>query len=130
MEDQTTLKRNVDVLIQLLQCGEHTSLSHRLEAFRHWETDNPEEIIHIRQGLVQHLSIDPNVTMSVLCDQLTWTEDELGNREQLRTRVLEFLTRNPGPLNAAIARSSDQVLVQAIIDVSFLPYAPTFAFTL
>ncbi|KAF9653214.1 hypothetical protein BDM02DRAFT_3183159 [Thelephora ganbajun] len=103
-EDEGILKRNVDVLVQLLQC------------------DDPEEIIHIRQGLEQHLAIDPSVTMSVLCDQLSWAEDEQGNREQLRTLVLEFLARSIRPLNIAISRSSDQILVGGIINA--LPNAP------
>jgi len=90
---------------------------------RFGETDDPEEIIHIQQGLEQHLAIDPSVTMSVLCDQLSWTEDEQGNREQLRTLVLEFLARSIGSLNVAISRSSDRILVEGIIGVSFLPSA-------
>ncbi|KAF9792509.1 apoptosis inhibitory protein 5-domain-containing protein [Thelephora terrestris] len=103
-EDKETLKRNVDVLVQLLQC------------------DDPEEIIHIREGLEQHLAIDPSVTMAVLCDQLSWTEDEQGNREQLRTLVLEFLARSIRPLNVAIIRSSDKILVDGILEA--LPSAP------
>lgn len=85
------------------------------------ETDDPEEIIHIREGLEQHLAIDPSVTMTVLCDQLSWTEDEQGNREQLRTLVLEFLARTVGPLNIAIARPSDKILMEGIVNVSFPP---------
>lgn len=88
------------------------------------ETDDPEEIIHIQQGLEQHLAIEPSVTMTVLCDQLSWTEDEQGNREQLRTLVLKFLARSIIPLNVAISHSSDRILVEGIIDVSFLPSVP------
>jgi hypothetical protein len=123
-EDKGILKRNVDVLVQLLQCGEHNpSLRTIVRHSRIEETDDPEEIIHIRQGLEQHLAIEPSVTMTVLCDQLSWTEDEQGNREQLRTLVLEFLARSIGPLNIAITRSSDRILVEGIISVSFLPFA-------
>lgn len=93
------------------------------------ETDDPEEIIHIQQGLEQHLAIDPSVTMSVLCDQLSWTEDEQGNREQLRTLVLRFLARSVRPLNIAISRSSDRILVEGIIDVSSLFSLSALAFT-
>ena len=85
------------------------------------ETDDPEEIVHIRQGLEQHLAIDPSVTMTVLCDQLSWSEDEQGNRDQLRTLVLEFLAMSIRSLNVAIARSSDQILVEGIINVSLTP---------
>lgn len=99
-------------------------------AFTQYGTDDPEEIIYIRQGLEQHLAIDPSVTMSVLCDQLSWTEDEQGNREQLRTLVLEFLARSIGPVNVAIIRSSDKILVDGILNVSFISYVSIFAFTL
>lgn len=92
------------------------------------ETDDPNEIIHIQQGLEQHLAIEPSVTMSVLCDQLSWTEDEQGNREQLRTLVLKFLARSIGPLNAAVTHSSDRILVEGIIDVSFLPSSSAVRF--
>lgn len=94
------------------------------------ETDDPEEIIHIRQGLEQHLAIDPSVTMGVLCDQLSWIEDEQGNREQLRTLVLEFLAGTVRPLNIAAIRSSDKILVEGIINVSFLSRASVFTFML
>ena len=94
------------------------------------ETEDPEEITHIRQGLEQHLTIDPSVTITVLCDQLSWTEDEQGNREQLRTLVLEFLARIVRPLDIAIVRSSEQLLVQGIVNVSFLFHASMYAFML
>lgn len=92
------------------------------------EIDEPEEIIHVRQGLEQHLTIDPSVTMTVLCDQLSWSEDEQGNREQLRTLVLEFLVKNIRSLNVAILRSSDRILVEGIINVSFPLHVPTPTF--
>ena len=94
------------------------------------ESDDPEEIVHIQQGLEQHLEIEPSVTLSVLCDQLSWAEDDQGNREQLRTLVLKFLARNIGPLNTAISRSSDRILVEGIIGVSLLPSMSVSAFTL
>jgi hypothetical protein len=127
-EDKGILKRNVDVLVQLLQCGKHNpSLRTVVRHSRAEETDDPEEAVHIQQGLEQHLAIEPSVTMTVLCDQLSWTEDEQGNREQLRTLVLEFLARSIGPLNIAIGRSSDRILVEGIISVSSLPFASLFA---
>lgn len=127
-EDKGILKRNVDVLVQLLQCGEHGSLYTVSGYSRIEETDDPEEITHIRQGLEQHLAIDLGVTTSVLCDQLSWTEDEQGNREQLRTLVLEFLAGSIEPLNAAMIHSSDKILVEGIVSVSFLSYVSVFVF--
>ena len=66
--------------------------------------------------------------MTVLCDQLSWTEDEQGNREQLRTLVLEFLAMSIRALNAAITNSSDRILVEGIVEVSFVPSVSPFAF--
>lgn len=127
-EDKGTLKRNVDVLVQLLQCGEYRpSFCPVVQDSFVEETDDPDEIIHIRQGLEQHLAIDPSVTMGVLCDQLSWTEDEQGNREQLRTLVLEFLAGTTRPLDIATVRSSDKILVDGIINVGFLLHAAMFA---
>ena len=64
--------------------------------------------------------------MTVLCDQLSWTEDEHGNREQLRTLVLEFLARTIRSLDVAITRSSDKILVEGIVNVS--PLSRTLVF--
>lgn len=127
-EDQGTLKRNVDVLIQLLQCGQFRPYFRPVvQDSSTEETDDPGEIIHIREGLVQHLAIDPNVAMTVLCDQLSWTEDEHGNREQLRTLVLEFLGRTVRSLDVAIIRSSGEILVEGIINVSPLSSGSGFS---
>jgi hypothetical protein len=61
---------------------------------------------------------------------LSWTEDEQGNREQLRTLVLEFLITSIKPLNVAVARSSDKILAEGIADVGFLSRVPVFVLML
>ncbi|KAF7376656.1 ArAE-2 domain-containing protein [Mycena sanguinolenta] len=74
------VKRNTDVLLQLLQ------------------SDEPDEVIVVKQALIEHLDLDPRVTLGVLCDQLLPAEtsmvdpDELYMRDRLRTLVLAFLT--------------------------------------
>ncbi|KAJ6456389.1 hypothetical protein C8R45DRAFT_943603 [Mycena sanguinolenta] len=73
------VKRNTDVLLQLLQ------------------SDEPDEVIVVKQALIEHLDLDPRVTLGVLCDQLMPAEtsmvdaDELYMRDRLRTLVLAFL---------------------------------------
>ncbi|KAJ6538779.1 hypothetical protein DFH09DRAFT_1176215 [Mycena vulgaris] len=73
------VKRNTDVLLQLLQ------------------SDEPDEVVVVKQALIAHLNLDPRVTLGVLCDQIMPAEasadpDELYMRDRLRTLVLAFLT--------------------------------------
>ncbi|KAJ7354533.1 hypothetical protein DFH08DRAFT_855179 [Mycena albidolilacea] len=74
------VKRNTDVLLQLLQ------------------SDEPDEVTVVKQALIAHLDFDPRVTLGVLCDQILPAEesmvdpDELYMRDRLRTLVLAFLT--------------------------------------
>ncbi|KAJ7213028.1 hypothetical protein GGX14DRAFT_446084 [Mycena pura] len=74
------VKRNTDVLLQLLQ------------------SDEPDEVDVVKQALLAHLDLDARVTLSVLCDQImpaaegTTDPDELFMRDRLRTLVLAFLT--------------------------------------
>ncbi|KAJ7678690.1 hypothetical protein B0H17DRAFT_1078073 [Mycena rosella] len=74
------VKRNTDVLLQLLQ------------------SDEPDEVVVVKQALIAHLNLDPRVTLGVLCDQIMPAleapadADELYMRDRLRTLVLAFLT--------------------------------------
>ncbi|KAL0956935.1 hypothetical protein HGRIS_003037 [Hohenbuehelia grisea] len=73
------VKRNADVLVQLLQ------------------SDEPDEVLVVKQALVEHLDLDARITMTVLCDQINppddlMDEDEIVLRDRLRSLVLAFLT--------------------------------------
>ncbi|KAF9063979.1 hypothetical protein BDP27DRAFT_1384845 [Rhodocollybia butyracea] len=73
------VKRNADVLVQLLQ------------------SDEPNEVGVVRKALVEHLHLDPRVTLGVLCDQIILSnepadQEELAMRDNLRTLVLTFIT--------------------------------------
>ncbi|KAF4599127.1 hypothetical protein EYR40_006216 [Pleurotus pulmonarius] len=72
------VKRNADVLLQLLQ------------------SDEPDEVTVVKQSLLEHLELDPRITLSVLCDQImpleaSSDEEEKGIRDRLRVLVLSFL---------------------------------------
>ncbi|KAJ4494450.1 hypothetical protein C8R41DRAFT_305982 [Lentinula lateritia] len=72
------VKRNADVLVQLLQ------------------SDDPNEVAMVRKALVDHLQFDSRVTLGVLCDQVVPPDDladpeELAMRNSLRTLVLSFV---------------------------------------
>ncbi|KAE9403107.1 hypothetical protein BT96DRAFT_504396 [Gymnopus androsaceus JB14] len=72
------VKRNADVLVQLLQ------------------SDEPNEVNVVRKALVEHLHMDPRVTLGVLCDQIIppsepADQEELAMRDSLRTLVLTFI---------------------------------------
>lgn len=98
------VKRNADVLVQLLQSGKY-SPSHTLVSFLYldhiWHVflvvlDEPEEIAVVKLALLTHLEMDFSVTLGVLCDQIVTTEedpddDERQTRERLRSLVLSFL---------------------------------------
>ncbi|TCD61380.1 hypothetical protein EIP91_008534 [Steccherinum ochraceum] len=78
-EQKQWVKRNADVLVQLLQ------------------SDEPEEVKVVQKALIEHIDMDPVVTLSVLCDQVIPTEEELDEedqviRDRLRSLVLTFLT--------------------------------------
>ncbi|KAF9258846.1 hypothetical protein L218DRAFT_876210 [Marasmius fiardii PR-910] len=72
------VKRNADVLVQLLQ------------------SDEPNEVNVVRKALVEHLRMDARVTLGVFCDQVVpldqqMDEDEMQMRDRLRTLVLDFV---------------------------------------
>ncbi|KAL6303506.1 hypothetical protein BKA93DRAFT_734804 [Sparassis latifolia] len=78
-EQNKWVKRNADVLIQLLQ------------------SDEPEEVTFVKRALTQHLDMDPVVTLGVICDQVVppeepLDEEEQGIRDRLRSLVLAFVT--------------------------------------
>lgn len=59
--------------------------------------DEPEEVEVIEQQLTEHLDMDPNATLGVLCDQVVppdepVDEEEQAIRDRLRGLVLGFMT--------------------------------------
>ncbi|KAF7315966.1 hypothetical protein MIND_00113400 [Mycena indigotica] len=73
------VRRNTDVLLQLLQ------------------SDEKDEVVVVKKALLEHLDLDARVTLSVLCDQVMpptpemIDADELAMRARLRLLVLAFL---------------------------------------
>ncbi|KAJ7762512.1 hypothetical protein B0H16DRAFT_1529053 [Mycena metata] len=100
------VKRNTDVLLQLLQ------------------SDEPDEVVVVKTALIAHLDLDARVTLGVLCDQIMPAEptadpDELYMRDRLRTLVLAFLT---GEAKDAIVKrhalpdsGAEDVLVEGLL---------------
>jgi hypothetical protein len=63
-----------------------------------YDTDEPDEVVVVQKALVEHLDMDPSVTLGVLCDQIIppeepIDEEELFVRDRLRSLVLSFLTK-------------------------------------
>ncbi|TFY56680.1 hypothetical protein EVJ58_g7487 [Rhodofomes roseus] len=78
-EQPKWVKRNADVLVQLLQ------------------SDEPDEVSVVKRMLSEHLDMDPAVTLGVLCDQIVPPDEPLDEEEQairtrLRSLVLAFMT--------------------------------------
>ncbi|KAJ3563311.1 hypothetical protein NP233_g9020 [Leucocoprinus birnbaumii] len=72
------IKRNVDVLVQLLQ------------------SEEVDEVSVVKKALVEHLEMDLKVTLGVLFDQIvfedeTSDQEEISIRERLRSLVLAFM---------------------------------------
>ncbi|KAF7790046.1 hypothetical protein EIP86_000995 [Pleurotus ostreatoroseus] len=77
-EQKKWVKRNADVLVQLLQ------------------SDEPEEVEVVEHQLTEHLDMDPQVTLVVLCDQIVPVEEAVDEEDQairdhLRALVLNFM---------------------------------------
>jgi hypothetical protein len=127
------VKRNADVLLQLLQSGEYIWSS----MFDSWILpkcqakiiclDEPDEVIVVKKALTEHLDMDPRVTLGVLCDEIVpreepMDEEEHAIRDRLRSLVLSFLT---GEAKRAIVErhalpgsAAEEVLVTCLLEVS------------
>ncbi|RDB16769.1 Apoptosis inhibitor 5 [Hypsizygus marmoreus] len=100
------VKRNTDVLVQLLQSHE------------------PDEVIVVKKALTEHLDMDPKVTLGVLCDQIAPPEEPMDEEDQairsrLRHLVLSFLT---GEAKRAIVErhalpgtAAEEVLISSLL---------------
>jgi hypothetical protein len=59
--------------------------------------DEPEEVEYVKKALAEHLDLDPQVTLGVLCDQIVPLDEPMDEedqiiRERLRSLVISFLT--------------------------------------
>lgn len=114
------VKRNADVLVQLLQSGTSICVFYVfLCDYTTSHTDEANEVNVVRKALIEHLHMDARVTLGVLCDQIVpaqttstsarpgittsrvdseqepaeedYTEEDLSIRDNLRTLVLAFI---------------------------------------
>lgn len=85
--------------------------------------DEPEEVEVVEQQLTEHLDMDPNVTLGVLCDQIVPPEEPMDEedqaiRDRLRSLVLGFMV---GRAKRAIverhAQPAEAVLVDGLVKV-------------
>lgn len=86
------VKRNADVLVQLLQ------------------SDEPEEVAVVKAALLKHLDMDPPAVLGVMCDQVVPLEEDLDEserqtRERLRSLVIGFLATEA--LGVIVAKYTD-----------------------
>lgn len=88
----------------------------------------------VKKALIEHLDMDPRVTLGVLCDQVTppeelMDEEEQGIRDRLRSLVLSFLT---GEAKRAVERhalpgsAAEDVLITCLLEVSYHHFLPFF----
>lgn len=81
-------------------------------------TDEPEEVEVVESQLNEHLDMDPQVTLGVLCDQIVPTEDFVDEddqvtREQLRSLVLGFMV---GKAKRAILERHAEVAQKVLVE--------------
>ena len=140
-EQPKWVKRNADVLVQLLQSGESLvpSLSFFLRASIDATTvsDEPDEVSVVKRMLSEHLDMDPAVTLGVLCDQIVPPDEPLDEEEQairtrLRSLVLSFVT---GEAKRAVDRhtstpgsAAEDTLVTGLLRVRGATVIPCFAY--
>ncbi|THH14906.1 hypothetical protein EW146_g5494 [Bondarzewia mesenterica] len=118
-EQSRWVKRNADVLAQLLQ------------------SDEPDEVIVVKKALLEHLDMDSKVTLGVLCDQLLPTDEPMDDedkalRDRLRSLVLAFIA---GEAKRAIierhanraGNEQEQVLVEGLFKALLKPSSSTDA---
>ncbi|TFY71627.1 hypothetical protein EVG20_g1382 [Dentipellis fragilis] len=92
-EQPKWVKRNTDVLVQLLQ------------------SDEPDEVTVVKKALAEHLDMDPKVTLGVLCDQIVSAdepvdEEDKAIRDRLRSLVIAFMCGEAK--RAIVARHANQ----------------------
>lgn len=61
-------------------------------------TEEVGEVAEVKKALVEHLEMDPKITLGVLCDQIVpWDEaadeEEISIRKRLRSLVLAFMAK-------------------------------------
>jgi hypothetical protein len=91
------------------------------------DVDEPDEVEFVKKALAEHLDLDPQVTLGVLCDQVVpadepMDEEEQEIRDRLRSLVIAFLT---GRAKRAIVdrhtskpgNEAEQVLVGGLLTV-------------
>lgn len=94
------IKRNADVLLQLLQSGELA-----ISLAGEWPStnlDEQDEVAVVKEALIEHLNLNPQITLGVLCDQISadGTDDDDALRDKLRSLVIAFI----GSARATIRR--------------------------
>ncbi|TFK54567.1 hypothetical protein OE88DRAFT_1625540 [Heliocybe sulcata] len=112
------IKRNADVLVQLLQ------------------SDEPAEVVVVKKALLEHLDMDAPVTLGVLCDQIMpleepSDEEEQAIRERLRSLVIAFMTgdaRRSIVERHAAKNNCEEILfdglLQAVAKLSYMDIRP------
>ena len=91
-------------------------------------SDEPEEVEVVEHQLTEHLDMDPQVTLGVLCDQIIPLEEPLEEedpaiRDRLRSLVLGFMTgRAKRALVERHAQPTEVVFVEGLAKVSAVAY--------
>jgi hypothetical protein len=128
------VRRNVDILVQLLQNGwYHGPLIglHLTDAL----IEEPNELRKIKNALLQHYDTDPFATCQVLLDSCmsspNATEDERAHRGHLRELVISFLLeqetiRKTLLLHVLRSDHASEQVIDGLLKVIFAMAVPEF----
>lgn len=84
----------------------------------------------MKKALIEHLDMDPKITLGVLCDQIvppddSMEEEETSVRDRLRFLVLSFLTgeakRAIVERHALPGNEAEELLIESLLVVSLKP---------
>jgi hypothetical protein len=123
------VKRNVDVLIQLLQTGELPSAI-GLPWHAESRTDDSSEVNKVKQILSSHMDIDVDATWGVFLDQMCpqnepMDVDDKENQERTRALLLSYLVWEARHnLPGHMAKPDQEVVItQSLLTVRYMHIA-------
>lgn len=124
-EQRKWVKRNADVLVQLLQAGTRFPFPRRKYSGHHssMSIDEADEVVSVKKALSSHVDLDPKVTFGVLCEQLvpqdeTTDEDERAARDHLRFLVLSYMTGDIMRIQRHASKiDNESVLIDGLLKV-------------
>lgn len=97
----------------------------RISNFNHY-ADDQEEVAVVKRAILDHINMDPDRSLQVLCDQCVFEldgldEEEKGLRSRLRTLVIVFLANDAKTMIERVVKAkelkADEILFKGLVNV-------------